>query len=124
MNGHAVALHRDLLALRRNDPVFRMQRPHGLDGAVLANETFLLRFFGEDGDDRLLIVNYGHEFNPSSAAEPLLAPPAIGHWRILWSSEDLKYGGYGIAAFETARGLHIPGHTAVVLAPADAGETS
>src|SRR4029453_5126443 len=42
------AMHRDLIRLRRRDPVFRAQRPHGVDGAVLGPEAFVLRFFGEE----------------------------------------------------------------------------
>src|SRR4029077_16431013 len=34
----AVALHRDLLTLRRSDAVFSAQPAHGLDGAVLGPE--------------------------------------------------------------------------------------
>ena len=40
------AMHRDLIRLRRRDPVFRAQRPRGVDGAVLGPEAFVLRFFG------------------------------------------------------------------------------
>jgi maltooligosyltrehalose trehalohydrolase len=47
------ALHRDLIKLRREDPVFRAQRYRGLDGAVLGPDAFVLRFFGENGDNRL-----------------------------------------------------------------------
>ena len=78
------ALHRDLLRLRRRDPVFRAQRPHGVDGAVLGPEAFVLRFFGERGTerdggaDRLLVVNLGVDLALDPAPEPLLAPPA-GH---------------------------------------------
>src|SRR6185436_15094289 len=71
-NTAAVALHRDLLILRRTDPVFAAQKPHRLDGAVLAEECFVLRFFGENGDDRLLIVNYGRDVKSSCLAEPLI----------------------------------------------------
>ena len=38
-------LHQDLLRLRREDPVFRSQQPEGVDGAVLGEEAFVLRFF-------------------------------------------------------------------------------
>ncbi len=53
----AYALHRDLLRLRREDPVFRAQRRSGVDGAVLGPEAFVLRFFGEraEAGDRLLL---------------------------------------------------------------------
>jgi maltooligosyltrehalose trehalohydrolase len=53
------ALHRDLLTLRRQDPILRSQRPGGIDGAVLGPQAFVLRFFAEDGHDRLLVVNLG-----------------------------------------------------------------
>ena len=42
------AMHRDLIRLRRRDPVFRAQRPRGVDGAVLGPEAFVLRFFGAE----------------------------------------------------------------------------
>lgn len=118
-NAAAVALHRDLLAMRRQDPVFAAQAPRSLDGAVLADECFALRFFGEAGDDRLLIVNYGHDLKPSCLAEPLIAPPAGRTWELMWSSEDQKYGGSGIVPFELADGLYILGHSACVLAARD-----
>ncbi|HWI14865.1 MAG TPA: malto-oligosyltrehalose trehalohydrolase, partial [Burkholderiales bacterium] len=60
-HSEAVALHRDLLALRRTDPVFSAQRAGGVDGAVLASEALVLRYFDRDGThgDRLLVVNLG-----------------------------------------------------------------
>ncbi len=116
-NSAAVALHRDLLALRRSDPVFSARRPHALDGAVLGEGTFVLRFFGTAGDDRLLFVNYGADINRASFAEPLIAPPEGQNWRLLWSSEEKKYGGAGIAPFEDGAGWHITGHSALVLCP-------
>jgi len=111
----AVALHRDLLALRRSDSVFSAQASQGLDGAVLGPEAFVLRFFGTDGDDRLLFVNYGPDINRASFAEPLLAPPLERQWRPLWSSEEKKYGGSGVAPFEDKKGWHITGQSAFVL---------
>jgi len=114
-HSEVIALHRDLLALRRSDTVFSAQPAHGLDGAVLGPEAFVLRFFGNDGDDRLLFVNYGADIHRGSFAEPLLAPPQERQWRQLWSSEEKKYGGNGVAPFEDKRGWHITGHCAFVL---------
>ena len=110
-------LHRDLLRLRHEDPVFRAQRPGGMDGAVLGSDAFVLRFFGEDNDDRLLVVNLGRDLPMESAPEPLLAPPQDRAWTILWSSEDPRYGGSGTAPLEDAENWHMPGHAAVVLRP-------
>ena len=88
-----------------------------MDGAVLAAEAFLLRFFGQEEDDRLLIVNFGTDLNLNPAPEPLLAPPPLSEWMLLWSSEDPKYAGGGTAPLESCENWKIPGHAAVVLKP-------
>jgi len=113
----ALDLHRDLLRLRREDPVFRRPRPRGLDGAVLGPAAFVLRFFGADGDDRLLLVNFGRDLLLDPAPEPLLAPPDEKAWTALWSSEDPRYGGSGTAPPEREDGWHVRGEAAVVLVP-------
>jgi maltooligosyltrehalose trehalohydrolase len=109
-------MHRDLLKLRRQDPVLHSQRPGGVDGAVLGPHAFVLRFFDADGDDRLLVVNLGRDLQLDPVAEPLLAPPASMHWETLWSSEDPYYGGFG-TPLETESYWRIPGEAAVVLFP-------
>jgi maltooligosyltrehalose trehalohydrolase len=94
-----------------------------VDGAVLGPEAFVLRFFGAEslpggnGADRLLLVNLGVDLALDPAPEPLLAPPADTLWRVLWSSDDVAYGGPGIAPVETRHNWRIPGHAAVVLEP-------
>jgi maltooligosyltrehalose trehalohydrolase len=88
-----------------------------VDGAVLGGEAFLLRYFGDNGNDRLLIVNLGRDLRLERAPEPLLAPSEGRPWQALWSSEHPKYGGAGTAAIETETGWRIPGHAAVVLSP-------
>lgn len=108
-------LYTDLLHLRREQPVFRT--PAAIDGAVLGEHAFVLRYFGGDGDDRLLIVNLGADvyFNP--APEPLLAPCADQGWQTAWSSESPRYGGGGTPALETTENWIIPGPAAYVLSP-------
>jgi maltooligosyltrehalose trehalohydrolase len=111
-------LTRDLLKLRREDPAFRAQKPRGVDGAVLGEHAFVLRFFQDDGQDRLLVVNFGRDLHLLSCPEPLLAPPEGSRWRIALSTEDPHYGGGGTPAVETAtEGWRILGEAAVVLAP-------
>ena len=113
------ALHRDLLKLRREEPTMRrVQRRGDIDGAVLTSHALVLRFFGADGDDRLLIVNFGVDFDLDVAPEPLLAPPLGQRWSVLWSSEHPKYGGSGTPAPETEQeGWFLPGRAAIVLRP-------
>ncbi len=109
------ALHRDLLRLRREDPVFRRQQRDSVDGAVLSPLAFVLRYFGEDGDDRLLLINLGADVLLAPMPEPLLAPEAGKAWKLLWNSEDPRYGGDSAAAAERADGWHLPGESAVVM---------
>jgi maltooligosyltrehalose trehalohydrolase len=113
-NSHIVALHSDLLKLRREDPVFRAQRSDWIHGAVLGPEAFALRFFGGPHGDRLMMVNLGRLLHLSPAPEPLLAPPAGAEWAVLWSSEDPRYGGSGGPSMEDSNTFKIPGHCAVV----------
>jgi maltooligosyltrehalose trehalohydrolase len=110
---------RDLLRLRRDDPVFRAQRPGGVDGAVLGPGAFALRYFAEAGhhEDRLLVVNLGADLPLPAAPEPLLAPPAGRSWSLAWSSDDPRYGGQGAAPVITDEGIRLPGEAAVVLIP-------
>jgi maltooligosyltrehalose trehalohydrolase len=115
-NGWAVNLHKDLIALRRNDSVFSLQGKAEIDGAVLAPETFVLRFYGRDGDDRLLLINLGRDLAPRFISEPIIAPPEQRSWELLWSSEDPRYAGGGVRPLETEGQWNVPGHAAVVLA--------
>lgn len=125
-------LHRDLLKLRRQEPAFQAQIRRGLDGAVLSSGAFVLRFFGENNDDRLLIVNLGIDLHLDPAPEPLLAPPFGSEWTTLWSSENPKYGGIGMPRLDVDKppraeapnqqqdtdvNWRIPGNAAVVLKP-------
>ncbi|HYC38079.1 MAG TPA: malto-oligosyltrehalose trehalohydrolase [Usitatibacter sp.] len=113
----AYALHQDLLALRREVAAFRGEVARRLDGAVLGAEALVLRFFGREGDDRLLVVNLGRDLDLRHAPEPLLAPPAGKSWATAWSSEHPRYGGSGTPTLETSGGWHVPGHGAFVLEP-------
>jgi maltooligosyltrehalose trehalohydrolase len=103
--------HQDLLRLRREDPVLAAQDRTRLDGAVLDACAFVLRFFSEDGDDRLLLVNLGSDLEYIPAPEPLLAPVQGGAWRLVWSSDHPHYGGPGIINPNGEKGWRIPGES-------------
>jgi maltooligosyltrehalose trehalohydrolase len=113
-------MHRDLLRLRREDPVFSVQIPGGVDGAVLSDACLMLRFFGKAGIERLLLVNFGADLHLDPAPEPLLAPPDGMRWQTLWSSEDPRYGGTGTPPLDSEDNWRIPGHAAVALQPISA----
>ncbi|MGQ0560512.1 MAG: malto-oligosyltrehalose trehalohydrolase [Gemmatimonadota bacterium] len=109
-----LALHRDLIALRRNDPVFARMHELDIDGAVLAPEAFVLRYF-DDASDRLLIINLGRDIDAAGLAEPLLGLPDRMRWHILWGSEAAAYDGGGIVEPETNERWHLQGESALVL---------
>jgi len=116
----AYALHEDLLRLRREDPVLSAQGRGGIDGAVLGADAFVLRFFSsaEEREDRLLLINLGHDLHLVPAPEPLLAPPEEARWTVLWSSENPRYGGNGAPPpDDEEKGWLIPGRAATVLRP-------
>jgi maltooligosyltrehalose trehalohydrolase len=112
------ALHRDLMRMRREDPVFRAPRRRGVDGAVLSSAALALRFFADNGDDRLLVLNLGRDLHLNPAPEPLLAPPdGSVRWINCWSTEDVKYGGCGTTPLDAEGGWRLSGEAAVVLVP-------
>jgi maltooligosyltrehalose trehalohydrolase len=77
----------------------------------------VLRYFVEAGQDRLLIFNLGADLDLAHAPEPLLAAPEGKRWQVLWSSEDLAYGGSGFVHPETEESWWIQGESAFVLFP-------
>jgi maltooligosyltrehalose trehalohydrolase len=109
-------LHRDLLALRRSDPVFSRPKPGGVDGALLAPEAAVLRFFGPE-EDRLLLLNLGADLRREELPEPLLAPPEGDRWLLRWSSEAPEYGGGGTPEPFGAHGIRLPARSVLVLGP-------
>ncbi|HEY0009167.1 MAG TPA: malto-oligosyltrehalose trehalohydrolase [Tepidisphaeraceae bacterium] len=121
-----MALHRDLLKIRREDPVLTRSRKQRItDGAVIGTSAFCIRFLGQDADDRLIVVNLGTDLMLSVCPEPLMAPP-VGHdWDIVISSEQPKYGGQGIQPLESrgeswrdpGENWRIPGRSATLLKP-------
>jgi maltooligosyltrehalose trehalohydrolase len=108
-----VRLHRDLIRLRKYDPVFSQQDRGAVEGSIIGPEAFLLRWFGDDYDDRIALFNLGRDIDWQIVAEPLIAPPWGAQWQVLWSSEEPYYGGLGTPGFD-GKTWRIPGHSAVV----------
>ena len=91
-------------------------RPGGVDGAVLGPGAFVIRFFGEE-EDRLLLVNLEIELHLDPAPEPLLAPLDGCTWEVMWSSEDLRYGGSGTPRIYSQENWRLPGRAAILMRP-------
>ena len=115
-NIHILAFHRDLIALRKSDPIIAAQRSDLLHGAVLSAQCFVLRWLTSSLDDRLFVINLGADLELSTVPEPLLAPPAGTQWRTRWSSEEPKYGGCGWLELDEAR-WRVTAASATLLAP-------
>jgi maltooligosyltrehalose trehalohydrolase len=109
-------LHIDLLRLRREDSRFRLQSS-GIDGAVLGPASFVFRYFSNENDDRLLLVNFGEDQVLHPASEPLLAPPSDHKWELLWTSNSPRYGGPGEIVVATQEQWLLPAESTVALRP-------
>jgi maltooligosyltrehalose trehalohydrolase len=119
-NAEILALHRDLLALRRDDRVWQDRRDDLSDGIVLGDSAFAFRLSDGARAERLILVNLGRELAFRQSPDPLLAPPEGGGWRLIWSSESVRYGGGGIAPVEPNRAFRLPGSIALVFASSGA----
>jgi maltooligosyltrehalose trehalohydrolase len=118
-NVAAVALHRDLIALRREIFADGQRR---VDAATLGHQAWVLRYFASDeSDSLLLIVSLGLDQRYETISEPLFAANEACPWRLRWSSEHPDYGGTGIPAPVTDGIWQIPGHAAIVLASGESG---
>ena len=111
----AYALHSDLLALRRDDPVMARAGTIRPEGAVLGPGALMLRYIDPECGDRLLIVNLDCDLDFSPAREPLLASPFESRWRLAWSSEAPEYGGQGTPPLDPDGPWLVPGSSAIFL---------
>jgi maltooligosyltrehalose trehalohydrolase len=114
----AYALHRDLLALRRSDQAIRDSGTERVETGTISPDAFILRYALHSPATRLLVVNFGPDLLLPSVSHPLAAPPRGLRWKILWSSDDPRYGGSGSYELDTVDGWRIPGEAAVLLHPA------
>lgn len=117
-------LHKELLHLRRTDPVLSGENFSHVDGAVIWSSVFLIRFFSSaSNNDRLIIINLGQDFQLSPAPEPLLAPHENCDWKLYWSSEYPQYGGHGACEISTKADWLMPGLSAALLKPIEMAES-
>jgi 1,4-alpha-glucan branching enzyme len=116
-------LHEDLIALRRTDEAFRMQKAGAVDGAVLETEAFVMRYATTAADDeRLLVINFGHEIVAwrvrGAAGRAASGMPVAGP--LVERTHGVRRAAGGARC--DARRMAIQGHSATVLAPAHSGE--
>ena len=110
------ALHRDLLAMRREDASFSQSSDRRIDGAVIGDAALLIRYFTPDpAGHRLLLLNLGRDLHLGPIAEPLLAPAKGHRWAVAWSSEHPDYDGAGQRPMDPKEFWIFPGDCAIVL---------
>jgi maltooligosyltrehalose trehalohydrolase len=115
-NASTLELYRDLLRIRKTDAVISRQRREDIDGAVLSEHAFLIRWIDDQHGDRLLLVNLGDQLDLLAAPEPLLAAPAGSrHWELAWSSDSPRYGGPGALSPCESHGWRVPAESASLL---------
>jgi maltooligosyltrehalose trehalohydrolase len=108
-------LHKDLLAIRRSDPV--LANVGTFDVSVEASDsmpTVLVLRYSNGATERLLLFNLGSRME-LRMNDPLLAPPGGRRWAVAWCSERAIYGGRGVAeAFGDGPWI-LPAHCAWLL---------
>ncbi len=111
-HSQALALHRDLLGLRRDDTVLAAD-DRRVDSAALSCEAFVLRWRSRAFGDRLLIVNLGGDWQMPLMNEPLLAPRRGRRWQLCLTTERSAYGGQGAVALATEGPWRLPAESAL-----------
>ena len=121
-NAAALALHKDLLRLRREDPVMRAQRMRGARRRrALRSRVRASLFRRVHGRSTCSSSISARGCTRRPIPEPLLAPSRGGSWRTVFSTESPKYGGWGTPPLETiSDGWWIPAECAVLLTQTDA----
>ncbi len=111
------ALVHDVLRLRRERP--RVDGTRVLDGSAPDASLLVLRYFGEEDGDWLLLLNAGPDRDIAAMSDPLIAPPSRQEWRLRWCSETPRYGGQGTMRW-TQGSWPLPGHSLLVMEAIDA----
>ena len=114
-DSRVLRLHRDLLTLRRQDPVISGAGTDQvrIEASAPSSRILLVRYLGTEAH-RLLIVNLGDDLT-SPMNDPLMAPLPGTAWTHLWSSESPEYGGSGVIRFLDDQPWQIPGRSATFI---------
>jgi maltooligosyltrehalose trehalohydrolase len=118
-NAPILDLHKELLRLRREDPVLSRAVPARLDGATLGEQALVLRWFGGQEGDRLVLLNLGPDLSFEPCPQPLLAPVPGRKWLPILSSKEIRFGGHGAVFPDGVGPWRIPGQCGLVLTSGD-----
>jgi maltooligosyltrehalose trehalohydrolase len=115
-NQGVLALYADLLALRRDDPVLRVQDRMRLRASAPSETVVALHRWTDEGQ-RLILVNLGGPAEVVVAAALAADLPKV-EWRLEWNAGSTRYGGDGHSPVIDRGVAHLPAWTAVVFSGA------
>jgi maltooligosyltrehalose trehalohydrolase len=103
-------LFQELLRMRRDDPVVRLQRRDLLRAQALGKKAVAVERWNESGDRRLLIANFGEPVDIKADRF------GEGRWQPALSTAEQRFGGPGAALEPLTPGKRIalPGRSATV----------
>jgi len=111
----ALTLHRELLRLRREDPVISRATSNSIRGETLGPNALVLRFPGDRTlSDRLLVLNLKGPVELEHCPYPLLSA-AGSRWLPVISSDDRRFGGRGAPLPSGEGPWTLPGQSAFLL---------
>lgn len=119
VNSGTYDLYRELLRLRRKDPVLGVQeRSRAKADAIGAQIVTMVRWVGNEY--RLLVANFGPSAGIMIADHPSLADLPGDEWRLLLATSERRFGGANARCGQTGHGvrrrLEMPARTAAVFA--------
>lgn len=115
--GHAgvYALYRELLRLRREDPVLLVRDRTRTNASVAGAHCLLLHRWSSDGH-RLLVANFGSAITVDLTRSPSIAALTAQPWDTLLSTDHPGLGGIGRQASLASSTLTVPARTATLFA--------
>jgi maltooligosyltrehalose trehalohydrolase len=120
--GDSWRLHRDLIALRRSDPVLQhVGTPDVQTASAALDRSVVLVRYRTGADERMVLVNLGPKTR-LRMNDPLLAPSFGRPWVVRWCSEHADYGGRGMAELRADGRWALQAHCAWLLQPRSPAE--
>ncbi|MBV9774877.1 MAG: glycogen debranching protein GlgX [Gemmatimonadetes bacterium] len=113
-----LALYRELLKLRREEPALRERGRDSFRALALGETGVALRRQAAGGETLLLVASLSGPLRVDTAAHGETVAPADGGWELLLSTEEARFGGVGegeVARLGEDGTLELAGPGAVVL---------
>jgi maltooligosyltrehalose trehalohydrolase len=121
------ALHRELLRLRRSDPVLCVQDRWRLLAESPAPGVVAFERWDDDGRRRLVAVNFGEAFELSLDAQAWLGDARALSWQAVLSTAEQRFAGPGCdlggLALRPGAAVNFPARSAVLWQADDSGGT-